>query len=136
MGSLKWQKQPVIGVFSKRCSENMQQIYRRTLTPKCDFNKVALQLYWNRISAWVFSCKFAALFQNTFLWQNLWMAASDANKRFRRPGLLLNFWCTFKLHPVSRGYIRMNWFIAFCGKFPETDLQENIFVEQTNFHIN
>ena len=26
----------------KRCSENMQQIYRRTLLPKCDFNKVAL----------------------------------------------------------------------------------------------
>ena len=29
----------------KRCSEIMQQIYRRTLMPKCDFNKVALQLY-------------------------------------------------------------------------------------------
>ena len=27
---------------------------------------VALQLYWNRTSAWVFSCKFAAYFQNTF----------------------------------------------------------------------
>ena len=28
----------------KRCSENMQQIYSRTLMPKCDFNKVAKQL--------------------------------------------------------------------------------------------
>ena len=28
-----------------RCSENMQQIYRRTPMPKCDFNKVAVQLY-------------------------------------------------------------------------------------------
>ena len=28
-----------------RCYENMQQIYRRTPMPKCDFNKVALQLY-------------------------------------------------------------------------------------------
>ena len=27
----------------KRCFENMQQIYRRTPMPKCDFNKVALQ---------------------------------------------------------------------------------------------
>ena len=27
----------------KRCSENMQQIYRRTPMPKCDFNKVAKQ---------------------------------------------------------------------------------------------
>ena len=34
--------------------------------PKCDFNKVALQLYSDRTSAWVFSCEFAAYFQNTF----------------------------------------------------------------------
>ena len=27
---------------------------------KCDFNKVAKQLYWNHTSTWVFSCKFAA----------------------------------------------------------------------------
>ena len=44
----------------KRCSENRQQIYRRTPMLKCNFNKVAKQLYWNRTSAWVFSCKFAA----------------------------------------------------------------------------
>ena len=35
--------------------------------PKCDFNKVAL---------WVFSCKFAAYFQNTFSKEHLWVAAS------------------------------------------------------------
>ena len=50
----------------KRCSENMQQIYRRTPMPKCDFNKVALQLYGNRTLAWVFSCEFPTYFQNTF----------------------------------------------------------------------
>ena len=33
------------GVSRKRCSENMQQIYRRTPMPKCDFNKVAKQRY-------------------------------------------------------------------------------------------
>ena len=48
-------------VFLIRCSENMQQICQRTPMPKCDFNKVA-----NHTSAWVFSCKFAAYFQNTF----------------------------------------------------------------------
>ena len=37
------QKQPPRDVSRKRCSENMQQIYRRTPTPKCDFSKVALQ---------------------------------------------------------------------------------------------
>ena len=44
----------------------MQQIYRRTAMPKCDFNKVALQLNLNGTSALVFSRKYAAKFQNTF----------------------------------------------------------------------
>ena len=35
-------EQPSRDVLSKRCSENMQQIDRITLTPKCNFNKVAL----------------------------------------------------------------------------------------------
>ena len=35
--------------------------------PKYDFNKVTLQLYWSRTSAWMFSCKFAAYFQITFI---------------------------------------------------------------------
>ena len=39
------QKQPSLGVLIKRCSENMQQIYRRINLRKYDFNKVALQLY-------------------------------------------------------------------------------------------
>ena len=32
------QKQPPRGVLGKRCSENIQQIYRRTPMPKRDFN--------------------------------------------------------------------------------------------------
>ena len=39
------QKQPSRGVLRERCSENMPQTYKRTPIPKCDFNKVALQLY-------------------------------------------------------------------------------------------
>ena len=35
------EKHSFIGVFRKMCSENIQQIYRRTPMPKCDFNKVA-----------------------------------------------------------------------------------------------
>ena len=35
------QKQLLRSVFIKRCSENMQQIYRWIPMPKCDFNKVA-----------------------------------------------------------------------------------------------
>ena len=60
------QKQPFRGVLSKRYSENMQQTYRRTPMPKCDFNKAALQLYLNHTSTWVFSCKFAAYFRTLF----------------------------------------------------------------------
>ena len=35
------------GVLKKRCSVNMQRIYKGRLMPKCDFNKVALHFYWN-----------------------------------------------------------------------------------------
>ena len=35
------QKQPSRGVLTKSFSENMQQIYRRTSKPKCDFNDIA-----------------------------------------------------------------------------------------------
>ena len=34
------QKQPSRGVLKKRCSENIQEIYRRTPMPKCGFSKV------------------------------------------------------------------------------------------------
>ena len=62
--------------FRKSCSEYMQQIYRRMPTPKCVFKKVAKQLHWNRTSAWELFCKFAACFQNTFSQEQLWTAAS------------------------------------------------------------
>ena len=38
---LQNQKQPSRDVLRRRCSENMQQIYRETAMSKCDFNKVA-----------------------------------------------------------------------------------------------
>ena len=40
------QKQPPKGVSTKRCSENLQQIYRRPPMPKCNFNKVPLQSHF------------------------------------------------------------------------------------------
>ena len=36
---------PILNRVKKRCSENKQQIYRRTPMPKCDFNEVAKQLF-------------------------------------------------------------------------------------------
>ena len=43
--TLNKQKQHSRGVHRKRCFKNMQQIYRRTPIPKCDFNKFPKQLY-------------------------------------------------------------------------------------------
>ena len=40
--SLTVQKQPSRSVLKKRCSENMQQIYKKTPILKCNFNKVAV----------------------------------------------------------------------------------------------
>ena len=65
------------GVLIKRCFENMQLIYRIKPMWKSDFNKVALQIYWNHTSAWVSSCKLAAYFQNNFLKKHLWRDLSE-----------------------------------------------------------
>ena len=40
---MKIRKQLSRGVVRKECSENMQQIYRKTPMPKCHFSEVALQ---------------------------------------------------------------------------------------------
>ena len=51
---------------SKKYSENIQQIYRRTAMLKYDVNKVAKQHCWNLNSDCVHSCKFAAYIQHAF----------------------------------------------------------------------
>ena len=55
------QKQTSRGVLTKGCSENMQQIDHAEKKHLC-----RSQFYWNHTSVWVFSCKFAVYFQNTF----------------------------------------------------------------------
>ena len=53
-------------LVAKRSSENIQQIYRIRPMSKCDFHKVAMQVYWNHTSAWMFSCKFTTYFRTPF----------------------------------------------------------------------
>ena len=87
-----FQKQPFRGVLRKRCSGNMQQIYRRTPMPKCNFNNAPKQLYWNCTSAWMFSCKFCCTFSehlflrtplNSYFWYLFFLQArSERNFRF------------------------------------------------------
>ena len=92
------QQEPSTGVLRKRCSKNMQQIYRTTTMPKCDFNKVASHLYWNETSTWVFSSKFAAYyFLNTFSYEQLWKAAllrGNKGKKFKVKKIKLKSYLT------------------------------------------
>ena len=64
-------------VFSQKSVLKIcSKIYRRTMTWKYDFDKVAKQLYWNHTSPWAFFCNFAAYFQKTLSQEHLWEAAS------------------------------------------------------------
>ena len=56
--SICLQNQPFRGALRKKCSKKYTANLQETRMLKCDFNKIALQLYVN-------SCKFAAYFQNT-----------------------------------------------------------------------
>ena len=87
----------------QRCSyENIQQFYRRISMPKCNLNKVALQLYWSHASAWVFSYKFAAYFQNNFSQEHLWVAVPcHCNKK----SLFFLEWIIFSKFFVLEHYL-------------------------------
>ena len=81
--------------------------------PKCDFNKVSNQLYWNCTSAWVFYYKFAAYFQNTFSEDHLWRAASvfsNLKSIFLSPCWI----CYQKRHAYFRNQIN-NLFMALSN---------------------
>ena len=55
-------RQPSEVDLKKRCSENMQKIYQRTIMPN---EATLLKSHFDM----VFSCKFAAHFQNTISWE-------------------------------------------------------------------
>ena len=138
-------KQPTRGVLKTRCSENMQQIYRRTPMPKCDFNKAAKQLYWNT-STWLFSCKFVAYLQNNFFlrlpldgW--FWMFPFDLLENIRNPSV--TFWFSdvlggFKENMGEKGLKLFQIFVkAFSYWEYRKDLQSgdfNCFLSCHNFH--
>ena len=66
-----------------KCAANLQE----TPMAKCDSNKVAKQLYWNRTSAWGFSCKFTSYFQKTFSKEHIWKVRDSnllRNEKSRR----------------------------------------------------
>ena len=62
----------------KRCSQNMQKIYKRTPMMKCDLNKsvISIKLLKSHFGMDV-SCKIAAYFQNIFSREHLLRAGSE-----------------------------------------------------------
>ena len=116
----------------KKCSENTQQIYRRKPMPKCNFNEVALQLYCNHTSAWVFSCKFAAWFQKPFLKRTfgwlllkLWIVLLQALKKKSSDwGKRIDWFEKFIKKSVLRN------FAEFTGKH----LCQNLFFNKVAVH--
>ena len=107
-GCSYFQKQPSKSVLRKRCSENMQQTYRRTLMLKCDFKATFL----NHTSAGVFSCNLLHIFRtpfskNTSGWLLLYFQHSFRSSRrknyvrknteqlFRRTSVSRCFWMLF-----------------------------------------
>ena len=101
------QKQPFRDVLRKRCSGNMQQIYRRTPMPKCDFisrlcsfkffkgclPQILLGPLLNTLPQacnfikketlkQVFSHEFCEISKNTFFIEHLWTTASDFHDKF------------------------------------------------------
>ena len=63
----KWKKNSEAALQS--CSlEKVSRKYGENLQENIHFhfNKVALQLYWNHTSAWLFSCKVVDIFRTTF----------------------------------------------------------------------
>ena len=99
----------------------MQQIYRRKPMPKCDFNKVAKQLYWNHTSAWVFSCNFAAYFQNSFFKEHLWVAASVFLRTMMKLSKIKNCWCCIFKSVLIKDRILHHWgrrkWVSICFYF-------------------
>ena len=80
-----------------------------------------ITLYWNHTSAWVFSCKFAAYFQNIFLKEQLRRAASERRSRTLATYLVIKNktkimvrMCAFKTSPS-----RQNEMFSFLRKGSE-----------------
>ena len=65
----------------KICSKFTSEHPCRSLISIKMLRNFALQLYWNHTLTWVFSCKLAAYFLNTFSEEHPWVAASDNNIR-------------------------------------------------------
>ena len=81
-----------------------------------DKNLFAKQFYWNHTSEWLFYCKFAAYFHDTFLQEHLWKTASGLRQSF------LLIYVIFLLSFLTFSIITLN----ICSQCIFSLLSENI----------
>ena len=85
---------------------------------KCEFNKVALQLYLNHTAAWLFSCKFAASFQKLLLRTSLdgcFQSCIKETSQYSPIGYLSYSYYLFKVcqvFSVNKSYLRIPCYLV------------------------
>ena len=107
------QKQPSRGVLRKRCSENMQQISRKTSTLLKSHQQQSNFIEITR----VFSCKFAAYFQNTFIFK--WLFISENLSRLCREIITTRSRHNANFHQ-QKSSIHMSWKFPRLTEIPPT----------------
>ena len=106
---------------------------------KCDFSKVANQLYWNHTPTWVSSCKCAAYLQNSCFGQHLWGTTSE--------NVYSTYLSYFQYQFVSNlGYFLIYIWIVQCSDVQCWDIQvfysisfvfqNSLFTFSDSFHVN
>ena len=128
---LNLQKQPSRSVLRKSYSENMQQIYKRALMPKCDFNKIAKQLFWNHTSSRCSPVNLLHIFRKTSR-KHLWMAASEPSSHSYH-SLCFRKFCFF----FGRVNLHLNYFnILNCGSISLLLEDEDMFSSTSERNTN
>ena len=127
------QNQPSIGVLIKSCFEKLQQIYRRTLMPKCDFNKVARHKITLRYGCFPVD-NICCIFSVHFFLRTFLRASSDSY------WLIFDYWHI--AHKPSTKNTALNTVVSlnflvwkFCAEaqFPQS-LGRFVCVSLQNFH--
>ena len=62
----------------KICSKFIGEHSRKSVISICDFSMITN--LFSKTFTWIFSCKFTAFFQNTFLYKYIWRTASGLGK--------------------------------------------------------
>ena len=115
-------KQPLRGVLRKRCSENMQQIYRRTHPCRKDFNKAASNFIETRLRHGCSPVNLLYIFGTTFSNNNSgWLLLSllDKSTGWRPSFLFKRFQCRYFRMYIGNFYRipSLGWLAHLVGRF-------------------